>query len=268
MKMKYVGLAALALAATLALVPARAQKSLDSFYQPYPTADDGGGKYSEYTVKEGETLFDIAEKLLGDPYRASVLAKLNDIKDPLRLKAGDTIKVPRPRLGILYSFEMMTEECGLKEVSEKYVFRSGDRFHLRVTANSDGYLYVFNRSAGGDIDRLLPRKISQPMRIHRFSEYMLPREGWFRLDKAKGPEEIFVMVSSEPLTDLDSALLAENGVRPGKENADALEHYADNHGKGIEVDAGGDEEAAGTVVTSSPLEGTPVLVHRIQMKHR
>ena len=266
MMTKSVGLAALAL--LVAMAPARAQKSLESFYTPYPTSDDGGGKYSEYTVKEGETLFDIAEKLLGDPYRAAVLAKINDIKDPLRLKAGDTIKVPRPRLGILYTFEMMTPECGLKEVSEKYAFRSGDRFHLRLTANSDGYLYVFNRSSSGDVDRLLPRKMSEPMRIHRFSEYMLPREGWFRLDKAKGPEEIYVMVSAEPLSDLDSSLLAENGVRLGKEGAGALERYAENHEKGIDIDAGGDDEEGGTVVTASPLEGTPVLVHKISMKHR
>lgn len=259
----------LTVAMMMLVAPLRAQKSLESFYQPYPTADDGGGKYSEYTVKEGETLFDIAEKLLGDPYRATVLAKINDIKDPLRLKAGTLIKVPRPRLGILYTLEMMTPECGLKEVSEKYAFRSGDRFHLRVTANSDGYLYVFNRNSNGDVDRLLPRKISEPMKIHRFSEYMLPRDGWFRLDKAKGPEDIYVMVSAEPLGDLDGALLAENGVRIGKGAADALEHYAENHGKGINIDAGGDEEEqGGTVVTSSPLDGTPVLVHRISMKHR
>src|SRR5437764_1373126 len=89
-------------------------KSLDQFYNPYGIAvvsdrgSDNKGTIT-YTIQKGETLFDIAEKLLGDPYKASMLAKMNGIRDPMHLTAGDKIKVPRPKLSLLYSIQTLVD---------------------------------------------------------------------------------------------------------------------------------------------------------------
>lgn len=47
-----------------------------------------------YTVKKGEHLGEIAAKQLGDPQRWREIAKLNGIRDPSRVKAGQVIRMP------------------------------------------------------------------------------------------------------------------------------------------------------------------------------
>src|SRR5262245_31356294 len=74
----------------------------------YSAAPGSGDRTMDYEVKDGDTLFHIAERFLGSPYRAEVLAKNNGIADPLRLKAGTRIKVPAVEASILYSIEKLT----------------------------------------------------------------------------------------------------------------------------------------------------------------
>jgi len=70
----------------IANAPGWAQSSgARQFYTP---SSDGSGQTMDYAVQPGETLFHIAERFLGDPYRAESLAKENAISDPLRPRAG------------------------------------------------------------------------------------------------------------------------------------------------------------------------------------
>lgn len=52
-------------------------------------------KYRLYTIKKGDTLQKIAAKLLKDKKRWREIARINDIRDPKKLKIGRKIKVPR-----------------------------------------------------------------------------------------------------------------------------------------------------------------------------
>jgi murein DD-endopeptidase MepM/ murein hydrolase activator NlpD len=246
----------LAMAATAALAADASQ--IRSFYHPYDSA--GSQKTVSYTVKTGETLFDIAEKLLGDPYQASALAKRNKIRDPLHLEAGMVIQVPAPRLSLRYSMQKLVKSSSgfdVEPVRDGAKLAAGDRFQLWLAANCDGYLYIFNRDAKGDVQRVFPASDRKTARVRRFSEYLVPRNGWFRMDAAKGDEELLVLVSLEPLSDLEGDLIA-NGV---------VQSYFDGkkagQGKGITIDA--PEEGEGSVVVEGPIEGGIVLAHTIHI---
>jgi nucleoid-associated protein YgaU len=52
-------------------------------------------KYRTYTVKQGDTLFKIAAKLLGNYRRWSEIAKLNNLSDPRHPPVGRKLRIPR-----------------------------------------------------------------------------------------------------------------------------------------------------------------------------
>jgi hypothetical protein len=234
------------------------QNQVKSFYHPYDTS--GSTKTVAYTVKPGDTLFDIAEKLMGDPYEAAALAKRNKIRDPLHLEAGSVIQVPAPHLAIRYSIQKLVKGSSgfdIEQPGDGSKFAAGDRFQIWLAANCDGYLYIFNRDAKDDVKRVFPSSDRKSARVRRFSEYLVPRNGWFRMDTARGDEDLLVLVSLEPLSDLEGDLIA-NGV---------VQSYFDGKkaaaGKGIVIDA--PEEGEGSVVVEGPIEGGIVLAHTIHI---
>jgi len=50
-----------------------------------------------YTVKQGDTLWVIAKRELGDARRIKEIADLNGLKEPFRLRIGDKIRLPAKR---------------------------------------------------------------------------------------------------------------------------------------------------------------------------
>jgi len=245
------------LAAAVAALAAD-QSQVRSFYHPYDSS--GSTKTVAYTVKPGDTLFDIAEKLMGDPYQAQALGKRNKIRDPLHLEVGSVIQVPSPHLEVRYSIQKLVKGSSgfdVEPARDGAKFAAGDRFQVWLAANCDGYLYIFNKDAGGEVKRVFPSADRKSARVRRFSEYLVPRNGWFRMDAAKGDEDLLVLVSLEPLSDLEGDLIA-NGV---------VESYFDGKkaaaGKGIVIDA--PEEGEGSIVVEGPIEGGIVLAHTIHI---
>jgi hypothetical protein len=53
-----------------------------------------GNESYPYKVKPGETLWGLAQRVLGDPMRFYALARYNDIAVPQSLAAGSTIRIP------------------------------------------------------------------------------------------------------------------------------------------------------------------------------
>jgi LysM repeat protein len=51
-------------------------------------------KARTYTIRQGDTLGSVAAKLLGSASKASVLAKLNGIRDPNHVKVGYVLRLP------------------------------------------------------------------------------------------------------------------------------------------------------------------------------
>lgn len=51
-------------------------------------------EFERYTVRDGDSFESIAKRFYGDASRWSVIARANPLKDPRRLRAGQTIRVP------------------------------------------------------------------------------------------------------------------------------------------------------------------------------
>lgn len=251
----------------LALCQGEHPSDVKRFYRP-SYGGSSGQAFISYKVKAGETLFDIAGRLMGDPYRAEVLAKKNGIKDPLRLEAGSVIKVPTPRLAIRYSIQRLAKSGDIAVTTPATRFHEGDRFQIWLASNCDGYLYIFSRDPDGGLTRIFPDGNRKTSHVRRFSEYLVPREGWLRLDDKRGDEELWVLVSIDKLTDLD-AELATMGVKPvsaakQKSIGAYFEGQKASNGKGIVLSE--DEQGQSSVVVDGPSEGSMVLAHKIVVR--
>lgn len=56
-----------------------------------------GPRASTHTVAKGDTLWDIAKRVLGDPRLYTEIAKLNNISNPDRINVGQTLRMPAGR---------------------------------------------------------------------------------------------------------------------------------------------------------------------------
>lgn len=70
-------------------VAARLRRQIET-----PIEDLIPGPYETITIEAGETLSEIALRVLGDPLMFHALARLNRIEEPRRVAAGATIRVP------------------------------------------------------------------------------------------------------------------------------------------------------------------------------
>jgi len=52
----------------------------------------------EYTVKEGDTLFTLAEKYFADGYKYPEIAKANNLTNPDLIETGQVLQIPKPEL--------------------------------------------------------------------------------------------------------------------------------------------------------------------------
>jgi len=103
--------------------------------------------------------------------------------------------------GALHIVVQKREGKSIRLMPEKHVFQRGDQVRLRVRSDSDGYLYVLNRSSSGKIALLFPAGEAQPMnRIERDHEYTLPAtsQHWFTIEDPPGYETLYFLVSTQP----------------------------------------------------------------------
>jgi hypothetical protein len=100
---------------------------------------------------------------------------------------------------------------GWQQVMPGASLDSGTEFAIRVTVSKPGFLYVGQRSAGGELTLLYP--VAAAVRVEPSQPAELPDAGqWFRLDDQAGAESLFVLLS-EKRQELDAAklLLTERG---------------------------------------------------------
>lgn len=62
--------------------------------KPQPRAGVIAPRFTEYTVKSGDTVRSIAQKLLGSEKYADAISRSNPLTDPERLRAGQVLKIP------------------------------------------------------------------------------------------------------------------------------------------------------------------------------
>lgn len=67
--------------------------------KPLRTQPDGPGviapEFETYRVQSGDTLASISRRFYGTTSRTSTITRANPFKDPLRLKPGDELKIPK-----------------------------------------------------------------------------------------------------------------------------------------------------------------------------
>jgi tetratricopeptide (TPR) repeat protein len=86
------------LAAVLKQDPANKDaRSLLAQIQTDPLRYFGGPESFSYTLQQGETLSNVAQRFLDEPLKFYILARFNGVSDPSRLVPGRTIKVPGRR---------------------------------------------------------------------------------------------------------------------------------------------------------------------------
>jgi hypothetical protein len=90
------------------------------------------------------------------------------------------------------------------DVDPAQVFHSGDRVRFVFESNMDSFLYVAQQGSSGRWNVMFPAPgvNSGTNAVRAGTEYRLPDNGWFKFDETPGREQVFVVVSREPLSQM------------------------------------------------------------------
>jgi hypothetical protein len=100
---------------------------------------------------------------------------------------------------------------GLVSVSPDRIFRTGERFRVRLYSQREGCFYVVLRGSSGEVKILYP-SAGTPLELNSVGYYesrTVPDDAWFRFDDAPGMEDLYVVWSDGSLPALDRALVAD-----------------------------------------------------------
>ena len=147
--------------------------------------------------------------------------------------SGSTAKTPDPRpvnasrLGLGLTLFSRDANGLAVRVDPDRVFRKGDRVRILLETNTDGYLYIFNKTNDGP-----PVMIYPDAEIDEGGNYLqahvpfeIPaadasdeRLRWFAFDENTGTEKVFFVFTREPLKDVpiedDLVTFCRNGKCP------------------------------------------------------
>lgn len=97
---------------------------------------------------------------------------------------------------------------------------SGDRFAVQVESSSLVYLYLFRRTAPGTLVPVFPEAGQSPP---PHTTLRLPdSRGWYRLDQEVGTEQLFLVVSSAPLSIAQATEYARAQAQQGGRGAEEV----------------------------------------------
>lgn len=100
------------------------------------------------------------------------------------------------------------DPCRVRETDPSFPFRGGDKFRIRIQANSAGHLYVLTRNATGDLSMLFPSdgKFIKSGQLTAFETRTVPESTWFTFDNKASTEWIYFILSPGSVKDLDKLL--------------------------------------------------------------
>ena len=103
--------------------------------------------------------------------------------------------------GLKYRIVQSRGSNGDVDADPVQTFHSGDRVRFAFASNIDGYLYVVQRGTSGQWTVLFPDPEANGGRnaIRKGEDYFVPNNGWFAFDETPGTEEVFVVLSTQPL---------------------------------------------------------------------
>lgn len=97
----------------------------------------------KYTVKEGDTLFLIAEKYYQDGYRYPDIAKANNLVDPDALEAEQVLEIPKLE-GVLQAMQPSDTEWGPEITDNSYTVVAGD-WLSKIAGRAYGDIYAYQK---------------------------------------------------------------------------------------------------------------------------
>ena len=109
-----------------------------------------------------------------------------------------------------------------QEVPFDWVFHTNDEFRFKIATNRDGWLYIFHRSPGGQLQLLYPQtdsKTGQPIgtsRVQKNTYYFVPAptEGSFVFEKDTGAETFLLVIKDRPEPPALSDIMVSSGQHP------------------------------------------------------
>jgi hypothetical protein len=125
----------------------------------------------------------------------------------VQLGAQDSTTIGKARQQGSLQASILLEESGraAREMATDEMFYSGERFRLKLRSDRDGYVYVVLRDSQGQTQLIYPTKADRVSEnwIDRKRPQSIPESDFFRFDENAGTEQMWVIVSSRRLADLD-----------------------------------------------------------------
>jgi hypothetical protein len=120
-----------------------------------------------------------------------------------------SMTAPQP-LGLRYTLLQKQSGGDYTEVFPETVFHSGDKVKLSVMANQPGYLYIIEQGSSGSWLPLFPAQNAAPEsnRVAAGHVYLVPSasDESFQFNQQAGKERLFILLSREPIADLDQVI--------------------------------------------------------------
>ena len=115
------------------------------------TVNDLPGKY---TVKEGDTLFEIANIYYGDGYKFEEIAKANNLTSVDMIEVGQILEIPKLEMTTLTTAPVQTDiqtevsqnEWGAKITESTYTIQEGDWLST-IAGRAYGDIYAYDKIA-------------------------------------------------------------------------------------------------------------------------
>ena len=171
-------------------------------------------------------------------------------------KTPDPRPVNAPRLGLGLTLFSRDSNGLAVRVDPDRVFRKGDRVRILLETNTDGYLYIFNRTNDGP-----PVMIYPDAEIDEGGNYLqahvpfeIPaadasdeRLRWFAFDENTGTEKVFFVFTREPLKDVpiedDLITFCRNGKCPWPVGTEAWDYVQSQLQNPLKTDRAADSFA-------------------------
>ena len=121
--------------------------------------------------------------------------------------ATATVSTSGP-IGLGYTLYMRDANGDAMRVDPDREFRTGDRVRVSLETNTDGFLYIFNTTDGGDPVMIYPdaQLDEGGSYVEAHVPYEIPsstaseeRLRWFTFDAKPGTERLYIVVTREPL---------------------------------------------------------------------
>ncbi len=113
------------------------------------------------------------------------------------------------QLGLRYSLLLRQADGSYADTSPDTTFHNMDYLKLSIMSNEPGYLYIIQQGSSGTWSSIFPAPdaAKDSNRIEQGRVYQIPdgRQA-FQLNDQPGPEKLFVLLSRQPIQDLDRSV--------------------------------------------------------------